>query len=153
MTDAEWLACQSPLTMVDALYGHPDRDKLRLLACRLCLTTGVRRLLERSGATSFITTAELFVAGDVDWRELSAEIQRAPQARVSGGSWRSHNPVRLPPTAQALRAVAALGADDSWNALAGVVRESVNLLGPEACEVIREVFAEPVTNQDGVILE
>lgn len=145
MTEAEWVACESPAAMLQELFNDADRDKLRLLACRLCLMPEIRRLLETQRAGAFIAAAELYAAGQSDWDALRTEIRRAPQAKASGGSWRAHNPVRLAPSAQALRTVAALGADDSWDAAAGVVRDGVNLLGPETCDVIRELFPAPPT--------
>lgn len=145
MTNAEWLTCESPMVMLEALSDHSDPQKLRLLACRLCLSPEIRRLLETKGATSFIAAAELYAAGRMTWDVLVGIVRQAPQAKVSGGSWRGHNPVRLPPTAQALRAVAALAADDPWETACGVAREGVNLIGSDACKVIRELFATPTS--------
>ena len=133
------------MVMLESLSNHSDRDTLRLLACRLCLIPVIRRLLEASGATEFLDAAKLYADGQLNWDELGSAVRRAPQARVTGGSWRGHNPVRLSPTAQALRAVAELAAEDPWEAAAGVAREGINLLGPAACEVIRELFARPTT--------
>ena len=143
MTNAEWLECASPMTMLQSLSGHPDREKLRLLACRLCLSPEMRRLLESRGATGFIAAAELHSAGLLTWEDLVGFARQAPHGKVSGGSWRSHNPVRLAPSAQALCAVAALTAEEPWDAAWGVVREGVNLLGPEVCQLIRELFDSP----------
>src|SRR5262245_12935079 len=129
--------------MLEALSDHPGRPKLRLLACHWCLSPGVRRLLESQGAREFVAAAERYAACRAGWDELVAAARAAPRARVSGGPWRSPNPVRLAPAAQALRAVAALPADDPWEAAWEVAREGVNLLGSDACNLIRELFANP----------
>jgi hypothetical protein len=143
MTEDEWLGCDYPSPMLEVLGHHPDRRKFRVLACLWCLSPGVKRLVESQGATEFVAVAEQYAAGRAKWDELALRVRAAPQARVSGGPWRSPNPVRLPPAAQALRAVAALAADDPWEAAWGVAREGVNLLGPEACDLIRELFRNP----------
>src|SRR4051812_44365793 len=116
VTEAEWLACDYPYPMLEALLGRPDRRKLRLLACYWCLSPGVQRLLESQGAMEFVAAAREYVAGRSSWDDLAAAAGAAPQGQVSGGPWRSPNPVRLAPAAQALRAVAALAVDDSWEA-------------------------------------
>jgi hypothetical protein len=143
MTEREWLACDYPSPMLEVLSGHPARQKFRLLACHWCLSPGVRRLVESQGATGFVAVAERYAAGRASWDELVRAARAAPRARVSGGPWRSPNPVRLAPAAQSLRAVAALVADDAWEAAWGVAREGVNLLGPDACDPIRELFRYP----------
>jgi hypothetical protein len=143
MTESEWLACDYPSAMLEALSVRPDHGKVRLLACHWCLSSEMRRLLESQGATEFVAAGRRYVAGGASWDELAAAARTAPQGRVSGGPWRSPNPVRLAPAAQALRAVAALLADDPWEAAWGVAREAVNLLGPAACDMIRELFRNP----------
>jgi hypothetical protein len=143
MTEAEWLACDYPSPMLEALSDHSDRPRLRLLACYWCLSPEVRRLVESQGAREFVAVAERYAAGRASWDELAVAVRAAPQARVSGGPWRSPNPVRLAPAAQALRAVAALLADDPWEAAWGVAREGVNLLGSDACDLIPELFGNP----------
>ncbi len=84
-----------------------------------------------------------YATGRACWDDLALVVWAAPQARVSGGPWRSPNPVRLAPAAQALRAIAALAADDPWEAAWRVAREGVNLLGPDASDLIRELFGNP----------
>ena len=138
VTEAEWLACDHPVAMLEVLCDHPHRDKFRLLACLWCLSPEVRRLLTTQRATRFLASAEQFVAGRSTWEELSEAVRATPRGRASRG--RGANPVRLPPAAQALRAVAALAAPDPWEAARGVAWEAVNLLGPADCELIRELF-------------
>ena len=141
MTDAEWQTCNYPCAMLEALSNHPHCDKFRGLACQWCLLPEVRRLLETQRATQFLTSAGQFVAGQISWEELSGAIRETPKGWVSRG-W-GHKPVRVPPAAQALRAVAALSAPDAWDAAWGVAQEAVNLLGPSACDQIRELFTKP----------
>ena len=149
MTDAEWQTCDYPCAMLEELSNHPHRETLRLLACRWCLSPEVRRLLETQRTTWFLTSADRYVAGQISWEELSKAVRAAPRGWVSGGSWRSWNPVRVPPAAQALRAVETLGAPDPWDAAWGVAREAVNLLEPNACDLIRELFENPTHAPEG----
>jgi hypothetical protein len=156
VTEAEWLACDYPCAMLEALYNHPHRDKFRLLACLWCLSPEVRRLLETQRATRFLASAEQFVAGRITCEELLEAVRAAPRSWKSGGPWRSPNPVRLAPAAQALRAVAALAASDPWEAAWGVAQEAVNLLGPADCELIRELFGNPMSaagSREGTAVE
>jgi hypothetical protein len=146
MTEQEWLACDYPSPMLEALSDHPDRPKLRLLACHWCLSPAVRRRVTgTSGGREFVAVAERYAAGRASWDELAVAVRAAPRARVSGGYGGAYEaePVRLVPAAQALRVVAALLADDPWEAAWGVARDGVNLLGSDACDLIRELFGNP----------
>lgn len=141
MTDAEWKTCDFPCAMLEALFDQPHCDKFRRLACQWCLLPEVRRLLESQRASEFITSAEQYVARQISSVEFSDAVHKAPKAWVSRG-W-GHRPVKIPPAAQALRAVASLAAPDAWEAAWGVATEAVNFLGLSACDIVREAFDAP----------
>jgi hypothetical protein len=58
MTEAEWLGCENPLWMLDALACSRSERKLRLLACQLCRHPAVWSLLERCHGTRLVVLAE-----------------------------------------------------------------------------------------------
>ena len=70
MTEAEWLACDDPLAMLESLTGKASARKLRLLACATC-----RDHLLRSPYPEFaevLTVAERYADGEVTDRERAA---------------------------------------------------------------------------------
>ena len=140
MTEEEWWACRGYHTMLDFVVGHVSDRKLRLLACACCRRPELWRLLQLHRATELVDVTERFADGLASWRDVSSAAEAAPAGRVSGGSWRSPNPVRLPPSGQALRAASFVAALDAADAAWGVAREGVNLLGSTPSDLIRDVF-------------
>ena len=53
------------------------------------------------------------------------------------------NPVHLPSSSQAERAVLALTLEVAWEATWGVIQQAQNLLGAAACELLRHSIGNP----------
>ena len=47
MTEAEWLACVSPMPMLELVIGRVSDRKLRQFACACCRQPSISRLLRR----------------------------------------------------------------------------------------------------------
>ena len=142
MTEEDWMSSPHPMPMLEYLQGKASDRKLRLFACACCRHRSVNRLLkERSNA--LIEMCETFADNGDNWAQLVEVANHAPRGRVSGGSWRSMNPVRLPPSSQAERAVLALAVEDAWEAAWRTIREAMNLLGSTAGELLRDIFGNP----------
>src|SRR5262245_41928265 len=61
MTEAEWLAADDPLMMLDFLQGRASERKLRLFSCACCRRVG--RLLGDAGPGSAVVVAERYADG------------------------------------------------------------------------------------------
>jgi hypothetical protein len=140
VTEEEWLACRSYYAMLDYLSGYGSPRKLRLLACGCCRQPALFKMLQSQRADSLVDLAERFADGEVTWQELASAADAAPAGHVSGGSWRSHNPVRLSLASQAARAVRHCAIEDAEEAAWGVARDGSNLLDSVTCDLIRDVF-------------
>jgi hypothetical protein len=80
MTEAEWLACEDPRPMLDALPGTASDRKLRLFVCACCHR--IWQLLPDPPTRSAVETAERFSDGLASQRELHAAREAAYQAFV-----------------------------------------------------------------------
>ena len=87
-----------------------------------------------------VEVSERYAEGEATWEEVLVAAEFAPQGRASGGSWRSKNPVHLPPSSQAQRAALSLAIENAWDAAWGVVREGANLLGSVPCDLMRDLL-------------
>lgn len=143
MSEDDWLSCTYPYTMLDFMSGRASGRKLRLVASHSCRLPAVWRLIQGQGGDRLVAAAERYADGHAGWDEVLSAADATPRGRVSGGSWKSANPVRLPPSSQAQRAVRSLAAEDAWEAAWGVAREGGNLVGAAPCEIMREVFGNP----------
>jgi hypothetical protein len=137
MTEEEWWACRGYYTMLVFVVGHVSDRKLRLLACGCWRRPEPWKLLLLHWAIELVEVAERF-SGGLGGRVRGRRSRRP--GRVSGGSWRSPNPVRLPPSGQSLRAASFVAALDAADADWGVVREGINLIGSTACDLILDVL-------------
>jgi hypothetical protein len=102
MTEAEWLACDDPMPMLEFLWGEASDRKLRLFAVACCKrvvhlpgSVKLRRAVEvvEQNADGLVSNSELAVAqvvahGDVEAipRGLPAEVLRAAYA-LTRGRW------------------------------------------------------------------
>ncbi len=142
MTESEWLERGYPFDLLEHLWISAPARKLRLFACACCRHPDVWRLLHQ-GSRELVNVVERFADEASPWEEVAAAAQKAARGPVSGGSWRSPNPVRLPPSSQAERAVLALAQKNAREAAWGTTREALNLIGPAAAELLREIFGNP----------
>jgi hypothetical protein len=139
MDEEEWLACVHPMPMLEFVVGRVSDRKLRLFACACCRLPAVSRLLRSEQSQAVIRAAEWASDREGSWEHVILSASAAPRGWVSGGPWRSPNPVRLPPSSQAERAVLSLAAEDAWEGAYGVVRQGGNLLGSRPCGLLRDV--------------
>lgn len=139
MTEAEWLEIPHPMSMLEFLEGKVSDRKLRLFASTCCRHQAVwRRLSEQSRAV--VEAAEHFADHGNGWGILAETARIAPKGRAGGSTI---NPVRLPLSGQAERAVLALAMEDAWEAAWNMARQAQNLLGSAASDVLREIVAYP----------
>src|SRR5262249_31143955 len=100
MTEQEWLTSDYPMPMLEFLQGEASERKLRLFASYCCQHQFVWRLLNNQ-ARALVDVARRFAEGHAAWEEVLVAANHAPRGRVSGGPWRSMNPVHLPHSSQA----------------------------------------------------
>ena len=85
MTEAEWLACEDPIAMLDSALGEWGNRKFRLVATACC-----RRLWHLMGertASGIISTAEEFADGEIqEWKIERIRSELAPRIR-HWGAW------------------------------------------------------------------
>src|SRR5262249_51841547 len=70
MTEAEWLACASPVPMLEFIRGKTSERKLRLFACGCCRR--IWHLLAKEGSREAVAAAERFADGLCGEGELDA---------------------------------------------------------------------------------
>jgi hypothetical protein len=143
MNSDEWLSTERALPMLEYLDGQASERKLRLFACACCRHDVVWRLLPRS-ARDLVDVAEQFSEGCEGWQRLTDVAAFAPMGRLTG-AWR--NPVRLSKSAQAHRAAQCLATRDAWEAAWGTYQHTQNLLGGAACDLLREIFGNPIIEE------
>ena len=78
MTEAEWLACDDPTSMVDRLRGRVADRKLRLFFCACCRR--LWQLLPDERSRAAIDAAERYAEGDEDADSLRVARGRAHDA-------------------------------------------------------------------------
>src|SRR5436305_10099883 len=122
MTEREWLDSSYPQELLEYLLGRAGARQFRLFACACCRHREVWRLLRGQRSRALVEAAERFADAGAAWAEVVEAAAAAPWGRVSGGPWRSANPVRLPRSSQAERAVLALARADASEAAWGAVR-------------------------------
>jgi hypothetical protein len=79
MTEAEWLACDYPLTMLDFVRGRLSNRQLRLIGCAFCRDSWWQLLSDQRSRRA-VEVAEGFADGLCDdraLREAHAEASRA----------------------------------------------------------------------------
>jgi hypothetical protein len=76
MTEAEWLTCTDPQTMLGLLRDKASPRKLRLFACACCLRLGTM-LADGSPTRAAVEAAERFADGSCSEEELQAARARA----------------------------------------------------------------------------
>src|SRR4051794_13591177 len=132
MTEREWLGCDDPRRLLDALGRASDR-KLRLFACACCrhvwdrLTGPSRRLAE---------AAERYAEGEAPYEEL--EAAQAAWADVA----RHTREARA--SMDAARVCSYAVADDAWLAAVHAC-EAVDVADETCprCALLRDVFGNP----------
>jgi hypothetical protein len=70
MTEAEWLACDDPSAMLEALTGKASARKLRLLACATCWDHSPP--FPHPAVTEELTVAERYADGEATEQERAA---------------------------------------------------------------------------------
>jgi hypothetical protein len=84
MTEAEWLACADPQTMLDFLWGKASERKLRLFFCACC--RGKQYTVCPHGHAA-VATAEAFADGLAD-ESVRADAERLIQSLLPNeGDW------------------------------------------------------------------
>jgi hypothetical protein len=79
MTEADWLACGDPMTMLDALRGRASERKLRLFAVACC--RGIWHLLADERSRAAIAVIEQYADGLVGRERLVAARDGAREAK------------------------------------------------------------------------
>ncbi|AMV27893.1 hypothetical protein VT84_26050 [Gemmata sp. SH-PL17] len=162
MTEAEWLTCVDPWTMLRFLRTDRNDRKLRLLLCAFCRQSWAL-FEEIAGAQAFVELAERMANGFVAKKEVRAVRLGCLHALVDGMDWKDDDadfmldrfggfhfeddPAWVREMAVRLIAVRALGQTVSANEVAQVVRAladaRVGATDSQDCDLIREVFGNP----------
>jgi hypothetical protein len=79
MTEADWLACGDPMTMLDALRGSASERKLRLFAVACC--RGIWHLLADERSRAAVAVIEQYADGLVGRERLVAARDEAREAK------------------------------------------------------------------------
>jgi hypothetical protein len=79
MTEADWLACGDPMTMLDALRGSASERKLRLFAAACC--RGIWHLLADERSRAAVAAIEQYADGLVGRERLVAARDEAREAK------------------------------------------------------------------------
>jgi hypothetical protein len=79
MTEADWLACGDPMTMLEALRGRASERKLRLFAVACC--RGIWHLLADERSRAAIAVIEQYADGLVGRERLVAARDGAREAK------------------------------------------------------------------------
>jgi hypothetical protein len=103
----------------------------------------VWRLLSDARSQALVDAVERFAQGREVWQRVVELARAAPAGPVRGGPWINPNPVHLPPSSQAARAVLELTREDARDAALGVARAAGNLLGRQGSDVLREIIGNP----------
>jgi hypothetical protein len=74
MTEAEWLACDCPYTMLEFLQWKADHRKLRLFACACCRRN--ENIFAGEGSVITLRVAELYADGLATGDQLSAAAEQ-----------------------------------------------------------------------------
>jgi hypothetical protein len=75
MTEAEWIACTDPQTMLEFLRGKASDRKLRLFACASCRR--IWHLLGDEGSRRVVVVAERRADGETSSEEILAGMKQA----------------------------------------------------------------------------
>jgi hypothetical protein len=81
MTEEEWLTEDNPLHLLLALDWKPNERKIRLFACACCRL--IWSLVDDPNARNAVETAERFVDGDAELRQLNAAHKEVATARTA----------------------------------------------------------------------
>src|SRR6185312_8493364 len=79
MTEADWLACDDPIRMLDALRGRASERKLRLFAVACC--RGIWHLLADERSRMAVAAAEEYADGRAGRERLVAARDGAREAK------------------------------------------------------------------------
>lgn len=141
MTEAEWLGCDNPLTMVEVVSGSASERKLRLFACACA------RLLWANwngSQRAAVVTAERVAEGTLEWGELASHRGQNMGVASGFGSTAAAEAIRrVLQAAQGPIAVPAV--DNGWEAysrrLQEARQEATARIAPPMCALVRCVFA------------
>jgi hypothetical protein len=146
MTEAEWLACDDPRSMLEFLRGRASVRKVRLFACDFCRRNWARFTDQR--LRSAVEAAERSAEGQVSREELEATFAEARDAYYE--PFDRANPRRapreeLPAHLICHMAVLAAAPDLSVRRLMGSASDSLVLEaspeeGPLRCSTLRCLF-------------
>jgi hypothetical protein len=138
MTEAEWLACEDPVPMLEFLRGKASDRKLRLFACACCRRVRhllpdrrSRKALEASErfADGLITAEKLqFVRGDARW---AANVATRKAEDSEGVKWIVAH-LTEPDAQRVLFAI--------WPAASSAGRETEQ---PVQCDLFRDIIGNP----------
>jgi hypothetical protein len=81
MTEAEWLYCTDPLTMIQHLHGNVSHRKLRLFTLACCRR--IWHLLEDERSRQAVEAAEQFVDGSIDLDAFGSKRILASDAQIA----------------------------------------------------------------------
>lgn len=143
-TEADWISSACGGEMLESLTGKASDRKLRLFACACCRLTPVTRLLrDERDHRAAVEVCERHADGLAGPEELVTALRGLPPIEKTGGSWNAWHKVKLSQTAQAELTVRAALADEASDAAWATARASVNLLGPNQSDLVREIFGNP----------
>ena len=156
MTEAEWLACTDPQTMLDSLRGKASDRKLRLFACACCRRAW--HLLTREQPRAAVATAERYadgLAGPEELRQGWSAVRKALSTAPLGTPWEealvaalyAATPGPVPPEGAAGAAANALSDDPRprgpYHPLTAKAGEAPGCPSERAfqCALLRDLFA------------
>src|SRR5215472_8133458 len=84
MTEADWLTCGDPMTMLDALRGRASERKLRLFAVACCRS--IWHLLADERSRTAVAAAEDYADGRTGRDRLVAARDGAREAKGSSSA-------------------------------------------------------------------
>jgi hypothetical protein len=134
MTEAEWLAAEAPLAMMQFLRGKVSDRKLRLFAVACCRRHS--HLLPDDPSCKLVDAAERFADGNVGKEELKAAwvvAWDAGMVDVRNGTWT--------PGGQAARQVARDAA--ASGAYEGAIEVAHAAASQSECQLFRCIFGNP----------
>ena len=133
MTEAEWLACAEPQTILDHLRGRATDRKLRLFACACCRLRW--ESLTDPASRAAVTVAEKYADGEAPPQELKM-VRRAAYTQ-----WRFPNPMAAWHAADARARDGACAAAESVAPRHGAGRDECGMR--LQCDFLRCIFGNP----------
>jgi hypothetical protein len=114
MTEAEWLTCSDPQSMLEYLRGRVDERTLLRFGCACCRS--IWPMLGDERSRRVVEIAELLVAGRATREQLEATAQAAPyyEGHLAGTGIHIF----------ACDAAASLGCPDAWWAARGAAEDA-----------------------------